>query len=380
MLSYNHAYIVEKYNNQLENLFNKRYTFNMNINNEEVKEIKIEEVKNNLYNIKKGTKSYLDSKLLNKDWKCYTKFMHIMSQTINYVKNYYNVTFCTQAYLKCRELLYINHDWLNEKWKRNIKIRILHLCEAPGAFVYAIHDFYQLDTIQECNPFFEWKMNSLNPFIKENELTSFKDESGIMGKFNQNMFYGEDNTGDILNFTNNDIKKLIKNGKYDFITADGSINSNECQDKQELNVLPLIRKEILIALETLNKGGLFIVKMYTFFENETQQLIINLCQMFEKIQVSKPSCSKASNSEVYLICQNFFGEKKIINEEKIISNIIKCSEIFANYQIDAIKMNMDAFDSDLLKSKYAKSYIDSIKLEAINQYCQKIMVPISFKQ
>uniref|UniRef100_A0AAF5D0F0 FtsJ domain-containing protein n=1 Tax=Strongyloides stercoralis TaxID=6248 RepID=A0AAF5D0F0_STRER len=332
MLSYNHAYIVEKYNNQLENLFNKRYTFNMNINNEEVKEIKIEEVKNNLYNIK---------------------------------KDYYNVTFCTQAYLKCRELLYINHDWLNEKWKRNIKIRILHLCEAPGAFVYAIHDFYQLDTIQECNPFFEWKMNSLNPFIKENELTSFKDESGIMGKFNQNMFYGEDNTGDILNFTNNDIKKLIK---------------NECQDKQELNVLPLIRKEILIALETLNKGGLFIVKMYTFFENETQQLIINLCQMFEKIQVSKPSCSKASNSEVYLICQNFFGEKKIINEEKIISNIIKCSEIFANYQIDAIKMNMDAFDSDLLKSKYAKSYIDSIKLEAINQYCQKIMVPISFKQ
>lgn len=73
-------------------------------------------------------------------------------------------------------------------------------------------------------------------------------------------------------------------------------------------------------------------------------------------------------------------KKKIINEEKIISNIIKCSEIFANYQIDAIKMNMDAFDSDLLKSKYAKSYIDSIKLEAINQYCQKIMVPISFKQ
>ncbi|CEF64171.1 Cap-specific mRNA (nucleoside-2'-O-)-methyltransferase 2 [Strongyloides ratti] len=331
MLNFNHANILEKYYDQLENIFDKRYIFNMNIDSEE--------------------------EPLN--------FILTKNCLIKTGENKYNVSFCTQAYLKCRELLYISHDWFYEKWKENSKIRILHLCEAPGAFVYAIHDFYEICDIKKCNPYFEWKMNSLNPFIKENELNSFKDEAGLMSKFSENMFYGSNNTGNILNFTSNDIQNLIQ---------------NECQDKQELNVLPLIEKEILIALETLNIGGLFIVKMYTFFENETQLLVIKLCQMFEKIQVVKPSCSKASNSEVYLICQNFFDEKRFIKKEKIISNIARCCEIFANYQMNAIQINMDAYDSNLLESYFAKSAINSIKSEAINQYCQKIMIPISFKK
>uniref|UniRef100_A0A0N5BTU1 Cap-specific mRNA (nucleoside-2'-O-)-methyltransferase 2 n=1 Tax=Strongyloides papillosus TaxID=174720 RepID=A0A0N5BTU1_STREA len=379
MLNYNHAFILERYQNQLENLFNKRYVFDMEINTTNIDFKKLNEIKDNLNEVKKSTKDYQSVKLSNKDWRSYTKFMHMMSNTIHSIKNRYNVTFCTQAYLKCRELLFLSHDWFFQKYKTSTKIRILHLCEAPGAFVYAVHDFYQLPTVEKSNSYFEWKMNSLNPFIKENELSAFKDEAGLMEKFNENMFYGSDNTGDILNFTGEDIKNLIIGGKYDFITADGSINSIECQGRQELNVLPLIEKEILIALETLNAGGMFIVKMYTFFEQETQVLVTKLCQMFEKIQVVKPSCSKASNSEVYLICQNFYGSEMFVEREKVICNIVRCSEIFANYQIEAIQINKDAYDSDLLKSPIAKSTINLIKSEAINEYCQKIMIPISHK-
>uniref|UniRef100_A0A0K0EUS6 Cap-specific mRNA (nucleoside-2'-O-)-methyltransferase 2 n=1 Tax=Strongyloides venezuelensis TaxID=75913 RepID=A0A0K0EUS6_STRVS len=353
MLNYNHAYILERYQNQLKNLFNKRYIFDMEIDTSNINFKKMNEINENLHEVKKSTKDYQIAKLSNKDWRSYTKFMHMMSNTIHSIKNRYKVTFCTQAYLKCRELLFLSHDWFFQKYKTHTKIRILHLCEAPGAFVYAIHDFYQLPTVEKDNSFFEWKMNSLNPFIKENELCAFKDEAGLMERFSENMFYGSDNTGDILNFTGEEIKNLIVDGKYDFITADGSINSMECQGKQELNVLPLIEKEILIALETLNAGGMFIVKMYTFFEQETQVLITKLCQMFEKIQVVKPSCSKASNSEVYLICLNFYGSEIFVEREKVTCNIVRCSEIFANYQIEAIQINKDAYDSVLLKSPIA---------------------------
>uniref|UniRef100_A0A0N4ZRI1 FtsJ domain-containing protein n=1 Tax=Parastrongyloides trichosuri TaxID=131310 RepID=A0A0N4ZRI1_PARTI len=220
-------------------------------------------------------------------------------------------------------------------------------------------------------------MNSLNPFIEENNIEAFKDETGLMKLFNENMFYGDDNTGNIFNFTDNDVKNIIKDGKYDFITADGSINTVKCQDSQEKIVFPLIEKEVAIALECLNENGIFIIKMYTFFEEETQQLLRKLCKSFEKIFVVKPCFSKSSNSEVYVVLQNYLKRINCINEEYFIANIIKCSELFASYQIEAIQTNIDAFNNNLLDSKVIKSIFNTIKKEVINDYFEKRMKTIS---
>jgi 23S rRNA U2552 (ribose-2'-O)-methylase RlmE/FtsJ len=73
-------------------------------------------------------------------------------------------------------------------------------------------------------------------------------------------------------------------------------------------VLSLISKEIEIALQCLNKGGNFLIKMFTFFEERTVQLLITLMNNFRQVICTKPPSSKPGNSEV-VISQFFIWTK-----------------------------------------------------------------------
>ena len=65
-------------------------------------------------------------------------------------------------------------------------------------------------------------------------------------------------------------------------------------------VYPLIKKEVEVALSCLEEGGIFLLKIFTFFEQCTVDLLEELMSNFHRIICVKPASSKPGNSEVSL--------------------------------------------------------------------------------
>jgi len=69
-------------------------------------------------------------------------------------------------------------------------------------------------------------------------------------------------------------------------------------NQQEHQVAPLVNMEVNIALACLEVGGSLVLKMYTFFNDETIATLETLMRCFDRVCIFKPQCSKPSNSEV----------------------------------------------------------------------------------
>lgn len=89
------------------------------------------------------------------------------------------------------------------------------------------------------------------------------------------------------------------------VTADGSVDCIECPHDQENKVHYLHFAEVVAALQILDMGGTFVLKMFTFFELTTVGLLYFLNNVFDKVDVFKPAASKQGNSEVYVICSGY---------------------------------------------------------------------------
>lgn len=64
---------------------------------------------------------------------------------------------------------------------------------------------------------------------------------------------------------------------------------------------------ILLMFEILKQGGNAIIKQYGMFNPITQSLISILDESFETIHIYKPTASRITNIENYVICKNFTG-------------------------------------------------------------------------
>uniref|UniRef100_A0A914KX05 Cap-specific mRNA (nucleoside-2'-O-)-methyltransferase 2 n=1 Tax=Meloidogyne incognita TaxID=6306 RepID=A0A914KX05_MELIC len=288
-------------------------------------------------------------------WRSFTSFTHPMRhlprQLLLKCEKGKEPLLCTQAYCKFLQIAVSNPELLqpgssleNEEPNGTKTLRSFHLCEAPGAFVLALkHCLANLDTK------LDWKMNSLSS--QQND--SFKHSASPIefdDNFNNNsarMIFGPDGSGDILNFTNEFLQKFVSDfGKFHIITADAGIDCTDEPIDQERKMLPLIEKQLEIAFECLCIGGNFLIKIFTFFESETIQLLSKICGAFERVECLKPPSSKPGNSEIYLLCINFFGQTKQRNvalSRFFTRRIEECARFFINHQIRFIQFNLHTF-------------------------------------
>ena len=121
-----------------------------------------------------------------------------------------------------------------------------------------------------------------------------------------NWYFGRDNTGNIMSAAN--ISALWERcrsvlGPIQLVTGDGSINCQFDPNEQEMIVAQLHYCEAVFALGALAKGGDVVLKMFTLFEHASIGLMYLLGCVFDELIVSKPSCSKASNAEVYVVAK-----------------------------------------------------------------------------
>jgi hypothetical protein len=102
----------------------------------------------------------------------------------------------------------------------------------------------------------------------------------------------------------------------DLVTADGAVEMNHGRIEEEH--LPLARAQTRIALQCLRQGGIFILKVFECLHPHTRNFISQLTRHFDFVSLIKPTSSRRTNSERYLVCRGFTGESPGVDDERYV--------------------------------------------------------------
>ena len=209
----------------------------------------------------------------------------------NHRKNISSVIPVSRSFFKLREIIY--------DFKLTISDSCSCIAEAPGGFIqslliYGTEQQIDLTTIFGITLISDNKdIPFWNPILLDNDKVYICN--------------GIDDTGDLYKLGNVlDFIKCCGKSQCTIVTADGGFDyTNDFE--QELSSYSLFYSEIFIALNIQKEKGSFICKMFDLFHYSTLQLIYILYISYEKISFIKPSTSRQSNSEKYIVCQGFKG-------------------------------------------------------------------------
>jgi 23S rRNA U2552 (ribose-2'-O)-methylase RlmE/FtsJ len=124
--------------------------------------------------------------------------------------------------------------------------------------------------------------------------------------------YKAKSTGDITDIkTISLFKKDIEKSKQyaDLVTADGEFEWDDT-NYQEQEGYKLILGEIIAALNVQAKNGHFVLKIFESFTLPTIKLLYILSSFYNETYIYKPSFSRPSESERYVICKDFKYDHK----------------------------------------------------------------------
>ena len=218
-----------------------------------------------------------------------------------------------------------------------------HLAEGPGGFIEAVchlrknpNDvYYGMTLVNNDSKCPGWKKTK--NFLEENRNVVI--EKGI------------DDTGNLLSVENFEYCYKKYGGKMDLITADGGVDFSENFNDQEYTATKLIIAQIIYAISMQSSGGNFVLKVFDIFSNATVDALYLLSSLYKEVYIMKPKTSRYANSEKYVICKDFNGNK---NENNIKSLIEKFHENFHNLVSDS---NIESF----FRFKHDRVYLTRIE-------------------
>ena len=135
------------------------------------------------------------------------------------------------------------------------------------------------------------------------------EDDAFINETREHWYFGRDNSGDMrlpINIAGT-WEKIKEKGPVMLVTADGSIDCSGAPDEQEAMVAQLHFCEAVAALGALDKGGSFVLKMFTLGEHSSICLVYLLSCFFDETSVCKPTMSTPGNSETYIVCKGFRG-------------------------------------------------------------------------
>jgi len=291
----------------------------------------------------------------------------------NYNKNnnISNIIPISRSFFKLKEII--------NKFKLIPENKIINsfcMAEAPGGFIQSLQD-YNINKI--------YATTLLSDIDKDIPKWNHK----ISKYRNVKLLYGSKKNGDICDIHNIlNIIKVINKESLDLITGDGGFDYSEDYNKQEINSLPLIYSEILLALNLQKKGGCFICKIFDIFNNKTIKLLYFLSLQYEQFFLYKPCMSRLTNSEKYIVCIDYKGydktkinklihgfETKDLNiqiDSNFYDQIYEFNQKYIDIQVKNINkgINIIKYNSNIVSPTKDQIYF------AIN-WCKKYNVPIN---
>ncbi|XP_013167186.1 PREDICTED: cap-specific mRNA (nucleoside-2'-O-)-methyltransferase 2 [Papilio xuthus] len=317
------------------------------------------------------------------EWSSHTRRRNPAGEVCWKLRCLVNPEFLTQAWTKFYECA-STYNIVPPEAISDMKMVSLHLCEAPGAFITSLNHYLKLHH-QAID--WKWVANTLNPYYEGNSSSNMISDDRFMFHTLDNWDFGVDNTGNLMDWENSQaiVKKAKSLGKVLLVTADGSIDCLQKPDAQEEVTSPLHYCEIITALQALSPGGTLIFKLFTIFEHSTVNLLYLLNQLFKEVNIYKPITSRQGNSEVYAIClqykgidlkpyistlQSAFGTELYSNKslfsldkipESFLKQIEECAYYFCSIQCHVINNNLQAY----LMQKNIALHRDMKKIRAI---------------
>jgi 23S rRNA U2552 (ribose-2'-O)-methylase RlmE/FtsJ len=190
---------------------------------------------------------------------------------------------------------------------RTENVRAAHVCEGPGGFIEALFEeaFKNKKKVQTSI--------AMTLKSKQTNIPGWKRASHFLQKNKSiRILYGQDDTGDIMKPENQQffIDYCVHpnyGGKMNIFTADGGFDFSCDYTKQEKMIFPLLMASTKIGFEVLKKNGVFILKMFDFYEKATIDLLYFLSCHFNEWTLYKPAMSRPCNPEQYFIGKGFTG-------------------------------------------------------------------------
>ncbi len=115
-----------------------------------------------------------------------------------------------------------------------------------------------------------------------------------------------------MDFTSDDapgkLQEMLNSHKADVVMSDMAANTTGMHDIDHLRIMGLLEMAYDFALQVLNKGGVFVAKI---FQGGTENAF--LAQMkkdFETVKHAKPDASRKDSSEMYVVAMGFKGVKQ----------------------------------------------------------------------
>ena len=206
----------------------------------------------------------------------------------------------TNAWLKMYEILN-TLSIIHPEIFRGEKMQTLSFAEAPGNFILAMNQFFATR-----HPSLDWKWLA-NTYRDPKEGSQYLGDSyGLMSRFENQWLYGPEKNGDITSSTNlaSFEKSCLEKwgSKAHLVTSDVKFAPRDSNlSEQENENKPVQFGHLLGALMCLQKGGIMVLKEFTYFEASSVSYMYLASTFFEKLYIYKPSTSRPANSEVYVI-------------------------------------------------------------------------------
>jgi 23S rRNA U2552 (ribose-2'-O)-methylase RlmE/FtsJ len=212
----------------------------------------------------------------------------------------------SRSYYKMIEILNLT-DYFNYRSSK-INLRTAHVCEGPGGFIEAIYDASNRNSVT--NKLVVSSTHAMTLRSTQAHIPGWRKAQKFLQKYRQiKIEYGIDGTGDILKQENREyfIKNVMDQNPtgVNIFTADGGFDFTSNYSDQESIIFPLLLASVQIGFSVLGSNGLFVLKMFDYFETATLQLIEFMAQHFDKWTIYKPATSRPCNSEQYFIGVGF---------------------------------------------------------------------------
>lgn len=245
--------------------------------------------------------------------------------------------------------------------RKNV-IRSAHVCEGPGGFIESLLYLSRRHSVTVDN---SWAM-TLKP--TKTNIPGWKRAYHFLRKSPMvHIEYGADDTGDIM-VPANQLSFLEKTrGKCNIFTADGGFDFSEHYGTQEEEVFPLLVSSSLIGLQTMVKGGDFVLKVFDTELDSTRDLLAILAYCFDEWTLYKPSLSRPCNAEKYFLGRRCrFVPTWIMNLLSELRNNCKNTDQHLNKIFDKIPENV-LNDINFLKKEYLDQQIAALNYTLLHK-------------
>jgi tRNA (cytidine32/guanosine34-2'-O)-methyltransferase len=112
--------------------------------------------------------------------------------------------------------------------------------------------------------------------------------------------------GDITSLeTASSIISTFKNKRCELVICDGAPDVTGLHDIDEYIQAQLLLSTLLISTHVLQKGGTVVAKI--FRGRDVNLLYSQLCVCFDRVSIAKPTSSRNSSIEGFVVCQGFKG-------------------------------------------------------------------------